>query len=189
MGIHFLAACSSWVQRSILKYTMIQWDPSLHAYMWIYGEINSHILCNYFYIHFHNLTQKDCDRRYKALISYLLNGYRQYTNQRSRWRRPQKQRLLHLFLDQRFEFDNSGHLSSKIYDKRDDFSFMNFPSLYSNTPSSPAYGLYIPQMICYTEASTNYSDFLERHKYLCNRLLNQGYQKMHLKRSLTKLNF
>ena len=95
------------------------------------------------------------------------------------------------FLDLHLEFDNSGHLSTKIYDKRDDFNFeiINFPYLCSNIPSSPAYGVYISQLIRYARASTNYSDFLERHKHLRNRLLNQGYEEKRLKRSLTKFIF
>ena len=43
------------------------------------------------------------------------------------------------------EFDDSGQLSTKIYDKRDDFNFkiINFPNMCSNIPASPAYGVYI----------------------------------------------
>ena len=46
------------------------------------------------------------------------------------------------FLDLHLEFDSGGHLSTKIYDKRDDFNFkiINFPNLKSNIPTSPAYG-------------------------------------------------
>jgi hypothetical protein len=44
-------------------------------------------------------------------------------------------------------FDDSGQLSTKIYDKRDDFNFkiINFPNMCSNIPASPAYGVYISQ--------------------------------------------
>ena len=86
---------------------------------------------------------------------------------------------------------NGGNLSTKIYDKRYDFNFniINFPYLCSNVPSSPSYGVNISQVIRYARASTNYSDFLKRHKYLRNRLLNQEYEEMRLKRSLTKLFF
>ena len=47
-----------------------------------------------------------------------------------------------LFLDIYLEFDSSGHLSTRIYDKRDDFNFeiINFPNLSSNIPTSP-YGV------------------------------------------------
>jgi hypothetical protein len=44
--------------------------------------------------------------------------------------------------------DDSGQLSTKIYDKRDDFNFkiINFPNMCSNIPASPAYGVYISQL-------------------------------------------
>ena len=93
------------------------------------------------------------------------------------------------FLDLHIEFNNIGHLSTKIYDKRDDFNIINYPYLSRNIPSSPANGVHISQLIRYARASTNYTDILERHKYLQNRLLNQMYEEMHLKRSLTKLFF
>jgi hypothetical protein len=49
------------------------------------------------------------------------------------------------FLDFYLEFEDSGQLSTTIYDKRDDFNFkiMNFPNMCSNIPASPAYGVYI----------------------------------------------
>ena len=80
-------------------------------------------------------------------------------------------------LDLYLEFDHSGQLSTKIYDKRDDFNFkiINFPNMCSNIPASPAYGVYISQLIRYARASSNYSDFLKRHLHLRNRLLDQGY--------------
>jgi hypothetical protein len=54
----------------------------------------------------------------------------------------------------------------------------------SNIPASPAYGVYISQLIRYARASSNYSDFLERHLHLRNRLLDQGYKQIRLIRSL-----
>ena len=59
----------------------------------------------------------------------------------------------------------------------------------SNIPASPAYGAYISQLIRYARASSNYSDFLKRHLYLRNRLLDQGYKKICLIRSLKKFIF
>ena len=95
------------------------------------------------------------------------------------------------FLDLHLEYDTSGHLSTKIYDKRDDFNFkiINFPYMCSNIPSSPAYGVYISQLIRYARASSKYSDFIERHRYLRDRLLDQGYEEIRLKRSLSKFCF
>ena len=81
------------------------------------------------------------------------------------------------FLDLYLEFDDSAQLSTKIYDKRDDFNFkiINFPNMCSNIPASPAYGVYISQLI--------------RHRHLRNRLLDQGYKKIRLIRSLKKFIF
>jgi hypothetical protein len=81
------------------------------------------------------------------------------------------------FLDLYLEFDDSGQISTKFDDTRDDFNFkiINFPNMCSNIPASPAYGVYISQLIRYPRASSNYSDFLKRHLHLRNRLLDQGY--------------
>jgi hypothetical protein len=49
--------------------------------------------------------------------------------------------------------------------------------------------IYISQLIRYARASSNYSDFLKRHLYLRNRLLDQGYKKTRLIRSLKKFIF
>ena len=41
--------------------------------------------------------------------------------------------------------DSGGKLSTRLYDKRDDFDFhiVNVPFLSSNIPSGPSYGVYI----------------------------------------------
>jgi hypothetical protein len=95
------------------------------------------------------------------------------------------------FLDLYLEFDDSGQMRTKIYDKRDDFNFkiIHFPNMCSNIPASPAYGVYISQLIRCARASSNYSDFLKRHLHLRNRLLDQGYKKIRLIRSLKKFIF
>jgi hypothetical protein len=95
------------------------------------------------------------------------------------------------FLDLYLEFDDSGQLNAKIDDKRDDFNLkiINFPNMCSNIPASPVNGVYISQLIRYTRASSNYSDFLKRHLYLKNRLLDQGYKQILLIRSLKKFIF
>jgi hypothetical protein len=48
-----------------------------------------------------------------------------------------------LRLDLYLELDDSGQLSTNIYDKRDDFNFkiIKFPNMYSNISASPAYGV------------------------------------------------
>ena len=52
------------------------------------------------------------------------------------------------FLDLNLSITN-GIVSSKIYDKRDDFNFeiVNFPFLDGYVPCSPSYGIYISQLI------------------------------------------
>ena len=69
------------------------------------------------------------------------------------------------------------------------FKIIHFPNMCSNIPASPAYGVYISQLIRLSRASSNYSDFLKRHLYLRNRLLDQGYKKIRLIRSLKSFIF
>ena len=47
--------------------------------------------------------------------------------------------------------ESDDQLRISLYDKRDDFNFLitNFPFLSSNIPSSPAYGVFISQLIRY----------------------------------------
>ena len=55
------------------------------------------------------------------------------------------------YLDLTFIIDSGGKLSTRLYDKRDDFDFhiVNFPYLSSNIPSGPSYSVYISQLIRY----------------------------------------
>ena len=55
------------------------------------------------------------------------------------------------YLDLLLSIWRDGQLHTSIYDKRDDFNFhiTNFPFLSSNIPSSPAYGVFISQLIRY----------------------------------------
>jgi len=52
------------------------------------------------------------------------------------------------YLDFYLEHDINGTLTTKLYDKRDDFNFLiiNYPFLESNIPSSPAFGVYKSQL-------------------------------------------
>ena len=86
------------------------------------------------------------------------------------------------YLDIFLEFDSNGDLSTRLYDKRDDFNFtiINFPHLDSNIPLSPAYGVYISQLIRYARACSSYGDFVVRHSNLSCKLINQGYSRRRL---------
>ena len=58
------------------------------------------------------------------------------------------------------------------------------PKYIFNIPSSPAYGVYIPQLLRYARAFRNYADLLYRARTLINRLLEQSYVATKLKSSL-----
>ena len=77
----------------------------------------------------------------------------------------------------------NGKLTTQLYDKRDDFSFsiVNFPYLCSNIPSSPAYGVYVAQLIRYARACSAYDQFLNRGKLLTDKLLLQRFLHSRLK--------
>ena len=79
-------------------------------------------------------------------------------------------------------------LHTSIYDKRDDFNFhiTNFPFLNSNIPSSPAYGVFISQLIRYARASSSYECFILSARRLSSKLLKQGYLVERLKSSFRK---
>ena len=123
---------------------------------------------------------------YLSIILDLQNFFH-YILQSWKLKRPPIQLRPHHF----WTYTSSGQLSTKIYDKQDDFNFkiINFPNMCSNIPASSAYGVYISQLIRYVRASSNYSDFLKRHLHLRNRLLDQGYKHIRLIRSLKKFIF
>ena len=62
------------------------------------------------------------------------------------------------YLDLLLSIGRDGQLHTSIYDKRDDFNFRitNFPFLSSNIPTSPAYGVFISQLIRYARACSSY---------------------------------
>ena len=68
------------------------------------------------------------------------------------------------FLDLNLSITN-GIVSSKIYDKRDDFNFeiVNFPFLDGDVPRSPSYGVYISQLIRFARVCSNVDDFNNRN--------------------------
>ena len=68
------------------------------------------------------------------------------------------------YLDLLLPMWRDGQLHTSIYDKRDDFNFhiTNFPFLSNNVPSSPAYGVFISQLIRYARACSAYECFILR---------------------------
>ena len=62
----------------------------------------------------------------------------------------------------------NGIVSSKIYDKRDDFNFeiVYFPFLDEDVPRPPSYGVDISQLICFARVCSNVVDFNNRNLFL-----------------------
>ena len=88
------------------------------------------------------------------------------------------------FLDLHLSISN-GFVSSKIYDKRDDFDFdiVNFPFLDGDVPRSTSYGVYISQLIRFARVSSHLADFNTRNKSLTAKLLQQGYRYHKLRKT------
>ena len=81
-------------------------------------------------------------------------------------------------------------VSTKIYDKRDDFDFeiVNFPFLEGDVPRSSSYGVYISQLIRFARASSYVTDFNTRNKLLTQIHLKQGYHYHELRKTFSKFN-
>ena len=91
------------------------------------------------------------------------------------------------FLDVHLSISN-GFVSSKTYDKRDDFDFdiVNFPFLDGDVPRSTSYGDYISQLIRFTRVCSHVAYFNARTKSLTPKLLQQGYRYHELQKTFSK---
>ena len=91
------------------------------------------------------------------------------------------------FLDLHISVTN-GFVSSKIYDKRDDFDFdiVNFPFLDGDVPRRASYGVYISQLIRFARVCNHVADFNARIKCLTAKLLQQGYLYHKLRKTFSK---
>ena len=91
------------------------------------------------------------------------------------------------FLDLHLSISND-IVSTKIYDKRDDFDFeiVNFPFLDGDVTRSTSYGVYISQLIRFARASSIVADFNTRNKLLTQKPLQQGYRYHKLHRTFSK---
>ena len=91
------------------------------------------------------------------------------------------------FLDLNLSIHNDT-VSTKIYDKRDDFHFDidNFPFLDDAVHRRPSYGVYISQLIRFTRASSHVTDSNNRNKFLTVKLLKQDYRYHKLRKAFSK---
>ena len=97
------------------------------------------------------------------------------------------------FLDLHLSIAN-GFVSSKIYDKRDDFDFdiVNFPFLDGDVRRA-LYGVYILQLIWFARVCNNVTDLcllvpFQRSNYKCltAKLLQQGYRYHKIRKTFSK---
>ena len=91
------------------------------------------------------------------------------------------------FLDLHLSISN-GFVSSRIYDKRDDFDFdiVNFPFLDGDVPRSTSNGVYISQFIRFARVLSHIVDFNARNESLTAKLLQQGYRYHKLRKTFSK---
>ena len=81
-----------------------------------------------------------------------------------------------------------GIVSSKNYDKRDDFNLeiVTFPFLDGDVPRSPSYGVYTSQLIRFARVCYNVDDFNNRNLFLTNMLSKQGYRYHKIRKAFSK---
>ena len=77
-------------------------------------------------------------------------------------------------------------MKTKIYDKRDDFDFVNFPLLDGDVTRSASYGVYISQLIRFARVSNHVDGFNTRNEVLTAKLLRQGYRYHKLRKAFSK---
>ena len=75
------------------------------------------------------------------------------------------------YLDLLLSIGRDGQLHTSIFDKREEFNFhiTNVPFLSSNIPTSPAYGVFISQLIRYARACSSYGCFILRATRLSHK--------------------
>ena len=79
------------------------------------------------------------------------------------------------FIDLHLSISND-IVSTKIYDKPDDFDFeiVNFPYLDGDVPRSTSYGVYISQLIRFARTSSYVTDFNTQNRLLTQKLLKKA---------------
>ena len=82
----------------------------------------------------------------------------------------------------------NGFVSSKIYDKRDDFDFdiVNFPFSDGDVPYRPSYRVYISQLIRFARVCSHVDGCDTRNKCLTAKPLKQGYRYHKLRKAFSK---
>ena len=83
---------------------------------------------------------------------------------------------------------SNGFVSSKIYDKRDDFDFdiVNLPFFDGDVPRFTSYGVYISQLTRFARVPSHVADFNTPNKSLTAKLLQQSYRYHKLRKTFSK---
>ena len=91
------------------------------------------------------------------------------------------------FLDLHLNISD-GVVSSKIYDKRDDFDFdsVHFPFLDGDISRAPSYGVYISHLTRFARVSSHIVNFNFRNKILTAKLHNQGHRYHKFRKKISK---
>ena len=84
------------------------------------------------------------------------------------------------FLDLDISISN-GKLHTRIYDKRDDFSFpiVNFPFLDGDVPLAPSYGVYVSQLVRFACVCSDVIDFNERNQCITGNCCVRDFDTIH----------
>lgn len=110
-----------------------------------------------FFCIFYDTFYCDFSRYHSKLFSFWSHWYILLN---SRLKKPQTQLPSTLF----FEFDHSGHLYTRVYDKRDDSG--------SNLPISSSFRVNTSELIEYSRPCCCYSYILIRHRRLSKTLMS-----------------
>ncbi len=76
---------------------------------------------------------------------------------------------------------------TRVYDKRDDFSFPIVNFLFFWMMTFPSYGLYISHLVRFPRICNNVFDFNDRNLIITEKLFHQEYRFHQLLKTFTKL--
>ena len=112
---------------------------------------------------FYNINIYFSDTNFESPGNSLSNNLKNMTLRLTLVELPRKYLVTPLFHNQRVMIPLIilQKVSSKIYDKRDNFDFdiVNFPFLDGDVPRRASYGLYISQLIRFARVCNHVTDF------------------------------
>ena len=78
-------------------------------------------------------------------------------------------------------------IHTKLYDKRNEFKFQinSFPDLSGNIPCKVSHGILISQLVRFSKACMNRSDFLDVSRKLVRKLISQNFIPDLLRRKIS----